>query len=295
MRILVTGASGLLGRRLIPALLAAGHTVVAVSRNPAEHAWPAGVETRAWDGASPLPPLDVEGAVNLAGEPILGKRWNAAQKRVLVASRVDVTRRLVAALPPYAVLVNASAVGHYGILTTAPCPESTPAANDFLAQLCAAWEAAARSHRGRSVQLRFGHLLDPAGGYLGSLLPILRAGLGGPIGNGRQPMPWLHIDDAVGAILWALSNSAASGAYNATGPERIDQGEFTRQTARHLHRPALLPVPGFALRLRFGAVAPVLVGGQDAPPSRLQREGYPFRHATLASALDDLLPVRRSR
>ncbi|MEK6986427.1 MAG: TIGR01777 family oxidoreductase [Candidatus Thermoplasmatota archaeon] len=291
MRILVTGASGLLGRRLLPALLAAGHSVVALSRTPLATAWPPGVTALTWTGA--LPEVGaVDGVVNLAGEPIIGRRWNEEQKRRLIASRVDGTRALVAGLGPQAsppILVNASAVGHYGILTTAPCPEETPAANDFLAQLCASWEAAARAYTGRSVQLRFGHLLDASGGYLGKLLPILRAGVGGPIGNGRQPMPWVHIDDAVGAILWALTTSTASGPYNVVAPERVNQGQFTRALGRHLHRPTFLPVPAFALRLRFGEVAPVLAGGQDAPPYRLLGEGYRFRHPELVAALPTLL------
>lgn len=193
MRVLVTGASGLVGRDLVAALAARGDSVVALSRDPPRHGWPAGVEAVRWDGRSPIPArLRADAAVNLAGERVIGRRWTAGQRERMRGSRIVVTRRLVgwanASSDPPAV-VSASAAGYYGFSAAGPCPEPRPAGAGFLADLAREWEVEARATRGRLVVLRLGHVLSPRGGYLGTLLPFARLRLAGPIAGGRQPMP----------------------------------------------------------------------------------------------------------
>jgi len=294
VRVLVVGASGLVGRRLLPALLADGHDVVALSRDPDAHGWPTGVTTAAWDGDSPprWPGGAVDAAVDLAGERALPPRWTAERREVLRASRVGVARRVVKALNKQrgaTVLVQAGATGYYGIRPDGPCPEDRGPGDGFLARLCADWEAAAGKHNGRTVVLRLGHVLDPAGGLLGGLLPLYRRGLGGVFGSGRQPWPWVHWFDVVGAVRHALGTEEMEGAYNVTAPQAIDQGRFHALLNLELGRARSVPYPAWALRLRFGEAAGVLTGGQDAPPDRLVAAGYDPRFPRLQAALYDLL------
>lgn len=299
VRILVTGASGLLGRRLVPILLKAGHAVVATSRDPEHLAFPRGVLPMSWDGQDMLQvPGKVDAIVHLMGEPIVGRRWSPQQKERLVASRVESSRRIaefIARRKPSerpSVLVSANAVGYYGIAPEGDCPEQREPGTDFLAGLCKDWQAAVEAAQTRVVVLRVGHVLSKQGGYLGTLLPLAKAGLAGPLGGGRQPMPWVHIDDVCGVILWALSAPGVRGAYNVTGPESLTQKQFVKALNRHTLIPNLVPVPGFALKLRFGEAAVPMLGGQDARPKRLVLEGYEFGHPTLAGALEDLLVPR---
>ncbi len=296
MRVLVVGASGLVGSRLVPALQEAGHSVVATSRDPSRHSWPEGVETVRWDGAGHLEvPGRVDAVVNLAGEPVAARRWNATRKARLAQSRVELTRHLAGwingrpARERPKVLVNAGAVGYYGLRPKGPISESSPAGTDFLATLCQAWEQAASTASTRVVGLRIGHVLDSKGGLLGNLLPYARLGLAGPIGSGRQAWPWVHHEDVTGIIEWALVSPHARGYYNATAPRPVANREFMRVLGRVLRRPAFLPVPVAALRLRFGELGGVLAGGQDARPARLLEEGYAFRHTGLEEALRGLL------
>lgn len=296
MRILVTGASGLLGRRLVPILLKAGHAVVATSRDPESLRFPPGVLPMAWDGKDMLQvPGRVDAIVHLMGEPIVGKRWTAQQKQELRDSRIVSTQRIadfVARRRPQdrpTVLVCANAVGTYGIRPEGVCTEQSPHGDDFLARLCADWEAAAMKAGTRTVVLRIGHVLSKDGGYLGTLLPLAKAGLAGPLGGGQQPMPWIHIDDVCGIILWALSAPGVKGVYNAVAPERIRQKDFVKALNRHTLVKNLVPVPAVALKARYGEAADPMLGGQDVKPVRLELEGYEYGHATLAGALQDLL------
>lgn len=293
MRVLVVGGSGLVGRRLLPALLVDGHDVLALSRDPDAHSWPDGVSTLRWDGeGQPWWPGTVEAAVNLAGERVLPRRWTDERREELRASRVHATNRLVKAMNKQrraTVLVNASATGYYGARPEGPCPEDRGPGDGWLAQLCADWEAAAGKHHGRTVLLRNGHILDPGGGLLGELLPLYRRGLGGVLGSGQQPWPWVHWFDAVGAVRWALANPRAEGPYNVAAPETVDQGRFHALLNLETGHARSIPYPAWALRLRFGEAASVLVGGQEAAPERLVSAGYGFRFPRLQGALYDLL------
>lgn len=302
MRILVTGASGLLGRRLVPILLKAGHAVVATSRDPESLRFPPGVLPMGWDGRDMLQvPGKVDAIVHLLGEPIVGKRWTPAQKELLRSSRIESTKRVAEfvarrrpAERPQCVVV-ANAVGYYGVRPEGACTEQSPPGDDFLAKLCADWEAAANAIETRHVVLRIGHVLSKDGGYLGTLLPLAKAGLGGPLGGGDQPMPWIHIDDVCGVILWALSAPGVKGTYNAVAPQRITQKEFVQALNRHTLVPSLVPVPAFAMKARFGEAADPMLGGQDVKPVRLEMEGYDFGHVTVAGALHDLLVPKPRR
>ena len=297
MRLAVTGASGLLGRTLVPFLTTGGHRVVTVSRHahgPDQIGWNPDrgeLDPSALDG--------IDAAVHLAGEPI-GVRWTAARKRRIRESRVRGTRLLaetLARLPrPPRVLVSASAVGIYGnrgdtILTEDTPPEEAPP--DFLVEVAREWEAATEPARAagiRVVQVRFGIVLSPAGGALGRMLPPFRLGLGGPLGSGRQWMSWIAIDDAVGAVHHALMSDGLAGPVNATAPEPVTGRVLARTLGRVLGRPAVLQAPAPALRLAFGEMAgSALLGSQRVLPVRLLASGYRFRYPSLEPALRFLL------
>jgi uncharacterized protein len=302
MRILVTGASGLIGRRLVPVLLKAGHAVVATSRDPESLRFPAGVLPLGWDTQEMLQvPGKVDAIIHLAGEPIVGSRWSPARKQAILDTRVQSTRRIaefVARRKPAErpqVLVCANAVGYYGIRPTGLCTEQREPGNDFLADICVQWERAANEAQARVVVLRIGHVLSKDGGYLGEVLPLAKLGLAGPLGGGKQPMPWIHIDDLCGVMLWALSAQGVRGAYNVVAPQRIRQKDFVKALNRHTPVPNLIPVPALVLKARFGEVAEPMLGGQDVQPLRLELEGYDFGHPTIEGALEDLLVPKPKR
>lgn len=293
MRILVVGGSGTVGKALLPQLVEQGHKVVATSRDPAAHDWPKEVRALEWRPTNPVPAAigQVDGIVNLAGEGVMSGRWTKKRKLQLVTSRVELTRQVaewagMQAKPP--VLVNANAVGYYGIAPQGPCPEERAPGSDFLASLCLAWQAAATSHKGRTVIFRIGHVLSTEGGYLGEMLPMLRRGLAGRLGNGRQPMPWIHVNDVAGAMEWALRAPKAQGVYNLAAPNHIDQATFARAALDAVGTRWAPPVPAFALRFRFGQAAAPILGGQDVDVDRLEGDGYKFRHNDVGEALADL-------
>ncbi len=276
-----------------------GGDVVATTRGAAraiEHA----SETVTWDGTSALPPAalrDVDAVFHLAGEPVVEGRWDTAKKDRILLSRVDSTRALVesfAAAPVKPrVLVCASAVGIYGsrgdeLLTE----ESAPGAG-FLAEVCRAWESEAAKARAlgiRVVSLRIGIVLSTRGGALAKMLPLFRLGLGGRLATGRQWMPWIHLDDIVGLLRFAAARDDVSGPVNAAAPEIVDNATFTRALGAALHRPALVAVPAFALRLALGEAASVVLASQQVVPATATAAGYRFAHPTLAGALASLLP-----
>jgi uncharacterized protein len=297
MDIAVTGASGLVGRALVPVLKANGHRVVAISRQPR------GPDQIRWDpDGGRLAAADLEGvdaAVHLAGEPI-GVRWTAARKRRIRESRVRGTRLLaetLARLPGRPrVLVSASGAGIYGNRADTIVTEDTPAADappDFLVEVAREWEAAtepAQAASIRVVNLRLGMVLSPDGGALARLLPLFRFGLGGALGSGSQWVSWIAIDDVVGAVQHALVTAGLAGPVNATAPEPVTNRVLAKTLGHLLGRPALLAAPAPALRLLFGEMADAaLLGSQRALPSRLLASGYQFRFSSLEPALRSLL------
>lgn len=288
MRIGVTGASGLLGTALMPALRGAGHEVMRIGRGPdADVRWnPAAgqIDAAACRG--------IDAFVHLAGANV-GQRWTPGHRREIRDSRVAGTTLIAqtaAALAPRPrVLVSASAVGIYGNAGDDLCDESTPPGHDYLAEVVQAWESSADAARAagiRTVHLRFGVILSRHGGALGKLLPVFRLGAGGRVGDGRQWMSWLSMADAVGVVGLALDSGTLSGAVNATAPSPVTNAEFTATLARVVHRPALFPVPALALNLVFGEMAQAtLLASQRVVPRRLLAAGYEFRYATLEPAL----------
>ena len=282
MRIVVTGATGAVGRRLVTALRARGDEVTVLARNPDRATELLGVPAVVWDPVTVPPPADAlagaDGVVHLAGEPV-AQRWNDQVKRRIHESREIGTRHLVTALAALpdgdrpSVLVSASASGYYGPCGDEIVTEQTPPGSDFLAIVCVHWEqeaAAAAQHGVRACLLRTGIVLDPRGGALAKLVPVFRLGAGGPVAGGRQYMPWIHADDLTSLYLRALDDAGWSGPVNASAPEPVTNAEFSRTLGRALHRPAVVPVPALALRRALDA-------------------RFAFAHPALEPALADLL------
>lgn len=303
MRVTITGATGLVGRRLVAALTERGDDVTVLTRNPdrARARLGGGVTAAAWDplaGPAPADALaDRDAVVHLAGEPV-AQRWTAAAKARIRASREQGTANLVAgiaALPEASrprTLVSASGVGYYGARGDEPVDERTPPGDDFLARVCVAWEreaAAAAEHGTRVVRLRTGVALDASGGALGKMLPPFRLGVGGPVAGGRQYLPWIHVDDLVAFYLTAIDDERWSGAYNATAPEPPTNADFSRALGRALRRPAVLPVPRLALKLLYGEMEIIVTTGQRAVPRRALDAGFRFAHPQLDEALRSAL------
>jgi uncharacterized protein (TIGR01777 family) len=299
MKVLLTGASGTIGSAVSGALLTRGDRVVGLTRNPerAKQDNP-GVIWHTWNPTTERPPEQafdgVDGVVNLVGEPI-NQRWTDDAKQRIRESRETATRNLVAAMLSAprtpSVLVSQSAVGYYGDRGDQVVDESTPAGSTFDAKVCVAWEAAAgeASQGGvRLVILRTGLLLAKDAGLLEELLLPFKLGVGGPVAGGRNYMPWISLADEVGLILWALDTETASGVYNACSPNPVTNREFSKSLGRALGRPAILPVPKLAVKLRLGAeLGEVATGGQRALPRRAQDEGYVFRYPRIDEAMKD--------
>jgi uncharacterized protein (TIGR01777 family) len=280
MRVAITGASGLIGTRLSGALRARGDEVVAVS-----------VRT---GPPSPATLAGCDAVVNLAGEPI-AQRWTKGARERIRASRVEGTRGLVQAIAAAdagpRVLVNASGVGYYGRHGDEEVTEATPPGDDFLAQVCVAWEreASAAADDVRVVCVRTGVVLAKSGGALAKMLPPFRLGAGGPVAGGRQYLSWIHIDDLVGIYFAAIDDESWSGPVNAAAPAPVTNAVFSKALGRALHRPAVLPVPALAIRALYGDMAEIVTEGQRAVPARALELGYTFRHPDLDEALADAL------
>lgn len=300
-RVLVTGASGFLGSRVSDALLARGDEVVGLSRSPdrARDANPT-VTWHAWNATAERPPEaaleGVDAVVNLIGEPI-DQRWTDEAKQRIRASRERATKNLVDALsasdPRPRALVSQSAVGYYGDRGDAIVDESTPAGTTFDAAVCVAWEEAARAAEEigmRVAIVRTGLPLDPKDGLLKQLLLPFRLGLGGPIAGGRQYMPWIHVDDWVRLFLWLTDGGDRAGTYNGTAPNPMTNAELSKTLGRVLGRPAVMPIPKLAMKLRFGnELGEIVAGGQRAIPRRALDAGFEFAHPELEPALRSLL------
>ncbi|MHB8798095.1 MAG: TIGR01777 family oxidoreductase [Thermoanaerobaculia bacterium] len=298
MRVVVTGGTGFLGRALVAALVGRGDEAVVVTRAPSRAELPPGARGTGWDGLATA----VDGAVavvNLAGETI-AQRWSPAAKARIVGSRAQAAERVGAALRaaknPPAVLVNASAVGFYGNRGDEELTEESLAGSGFLAETTLAWERAAREavpDGVRLVLLRTGFVLGEEGGGLSKMLIPFRFGLGGPLGSGRQWVPWIHRDDLVALLLAALDDARYEGPVNATAPAPVPMKELAAALGRVLRRPAFAPAPAFAIRAAMGEMAALVLDGQRALPAQALALGFRFRFPDLEPALRDLLAPDR--
>jgi uncharacterized protein (TIGR01777 family) len=292
MRILVTGASGLIGTALVPALREDGHEVTRLVRRA-----PTAADEARWDPANhvldPALVAETDAVIHLSGAGVGDRRWSEQYRRTLRDSRIESTRTVAAALAAAParprVLLAGSAVGWYGDTGDRVVEESAPAGTGFFAELCRDWEAATRAavEAGvRVVNLRTGLVCAPGGGLLGKLAPLFKAGLGGRLGSGRQYTPWISLRDVLGIIRFLLATEELHGPVNLTGPEPVTNAEFTRLLAATVHRPAVLPVPRVALRIAVGEFADEgVLAGQRAVPAVLLRHEYPFQDEDAAAAL----------
>lgn len=297
MRYLITGASGFIGSKLVGTLLSRGHSVNYLGRKrstsldsrAAFHCWNPGEK----------PPLNsvptVDAIVHLAGEPV-AQRWTREVKQRIYNSRVDATRKLVSAMGelPHkpAVLITASAVGYYGDRGDEVLTEDSAPGKDFLAQLCVDWEqeaTRAQEFGVRVVRVRIGIVLGRDGGALKQMLTPFRLGIGGRLGNGRQWMPWIHVDDVLRLFVFATENSSIEGPVNGSSPEPVTNAEFTRRLAQVLHRPAIFPVPKFALKLALGELANFMLASARVLPEAPTRSGFKFVYPELGTAFERIL------
>jgi hypothetical protein len=303
MKLVVAGGTGFIGARLCNQLDRQGHSLTILTRSVSAVDSPNNT-TILWQPGSPgtwdrnlEEAIDgADGVINLAGEPIAGKRWIAAQKRRLRSSRIDTTRTLVTAIGKAkkkpAFLINASAVGYYGPQGDEVITEESGRGGGFLAGLCSDWEEEAKraeSYGVRVIRLRTGIVLGKGGGALAKMVPPFKLFIGGPLGSGKQWMPWIHVEDEIGMIQFLMENSNAHGAVNACAPNPVTMKEFCRTLGSVLNRPCWAPVPAFALRLLLGEMAEMLLTGQRTVPAAAERLGYRFRHPELREALEKIL------
>lgn len=305
MRVIITGGTGLIGRALANSLAHDKHEVIVLSRNKNRTAGLAsGVKVVEWDaktaqGWGSL--VDGAGAiVNLAGESIAGEgfppsRWTPERKKRIRDSRISAGKAIVEAISAAknkpAVLIQSSAVGYYGVHGDEEITESSPAGSDFLAGVAKEWEASTAAVDGmgiRRVIVRTGIVLSTKGGVLPQLSLPFKLFAGGPIGSGKQQMPWIHIDDEVAAIRYLMDTPTATGAFNLSAPEPLNNAALGRVMGRVMGRPAFIPTPGFVFKIAFGELATLLLDGQRAVPKRLLESGFSFKYADAESALRDL-------
>jgi len=301
MRVLITGATGFIGRALVAELQRNGHRVVAWARSDARARSVLGagvdiVSTSAGQDALNAAVSDCDAAINLAGEPLLGKRWTEKRRAVLHASRVDVTHQLVAAMEAassrHRVLVSGSAVGFYGDRGDEVLNESSSPREDFLSRLCRDWEHAAEAASASAVRVvvvRTGVVLGRDGGALSQMLPPFKLGVGGPIGSGRQYFPWIHLRDLVRLFVAALEDDRYRGPVNGVAPQQTTSRTFAKALGRAVHRPAILPTPSLALRAIFGEAAVVLLASQRVDPAVARRLGFVWEFPSLDAALENII------
>ncbi|MDD5033191.1 MAG: TIGR01777 family oxidoreductase [Methylococcaceae bacterium] len=296
MKILMTGGTGSIGRVLCRQLQAGGHELTVLSRTPMKVGAICGKGITAISSLAELKPsVHFDAVVNLAGEVVIGPPWTEKRKKQLWDSRVGLTERLVdflrtAEVKP-AVLINASATGYYGDGGDSIIDEDTQGSGGFGHLLCDGWEKAAKEAESLGVRVclvRFGPVLMPHGGLLKSMQPVFKLGLGARLGDGRQWMPWIHYHDLLNMVELLLEKPELSGTFNGVSPQPVTNAEFTACLARHLHRPAFLFAPAFALKRVLGEMGRFLLEGQRALPKRLIEAGFEFRHASLDSALSEI-------
>ena len=296
MHIFITGGTGLIGSHLCPRLLES-HQLTVLSRTPDKATQLLGANIRAVDSVKNVDFNSVDCVINLAGEPIVNKRWSDKQKQRLLNSRIRLTEQIATAIqhcqtPPHT-FISGSAVGFYGRQGNTPISESFTDVNpEFSHQLCDAWEQAAlaaQSPQTRVCTLRTAIVLAKHAGALAKMLPPFKLGLGGPIGSAEQGMSWIHIDDMVELILFVLTTNELSGAINAAAPNPVSNREFSRQLGKALARPAIIPMPSFVLKLVMGEMADLLLYGQFVIPTKVLAQQFSFNYPTLPKALESLL------
>lgn len=301
VNIVVAGGTGFIGRPLVERLVKSAHTLVLLTRNPTrlQGTYPSTVQIAEWDGRTSgdwIHHLDgSDGVINLAGEPISARRWTSTQKKRIITSRLEATKAIVDAIAGSVkkpqVLINASGVGYYGEVKAGDVAESSPNGDDFFAEICRAWESAAMRAEQQGVRvvlLRSGIVLHKSGGVLQRFLLPFNLFVGGPLGPGTQWVSWIHREDAMHAILFALENRTLSGPANLAAPEPVTMRDFCRELGKAMGRPSWFRVPEFALRLALGEMVDVVIKGQRAVPKKLLDAGFVFRFPNLADAFSDL-------
>jgi len=305
MRVIITGGSGLIGTALTQRLLADQHEVIILSRSPEKYTFPAGVQGVKWDGktaGSWHTHINKDTAIihlasiNIAGYNFIPNRWTAKRKEVILQSRLEPGQAMVAAIKAAKqkpkLLIQASAAGYYGPRESEIVTESSPPGNDFLANVCVAWEATTAPVEDmgiRRIVTRTGLVLTMDGGPLPIIVLQYKLFAGGRLGDGRQWWPWIHLDDEVEAVTYLLENEAAEGVYNLTAPNPLTNDAFGKVVGQVLNRPHLIPVPAFALKLLLGEIATLVLDGQRAIPQRLQEAGFIFKYSEAKPALAYLL------
>lgn len=302
MKLVIAGGTGLIGSALSLQLLEKGHSLTILTRSPVSRPPTADIKYQSWSPSLPGTWEEtIDGAdavINLTGEPIAAKRWSEKQKEKIRSSRIETTRALVSAIAKAGqkprLLLNASAVGYYGPRGDESLTEEAGPGNDFLSRVSIAWEEEAkkaREHGLRVIRLRTGIVLAREGGALSKMIPPFKLFAGGPLGNGKQWLSWIHIEDEVRLILFLLEHPHAQGAVNATAPNPATMREFCKTLGRVLNRPSWAPVPAFVLRLMLGEMAEMLLTGQRVLPDAARKLGYSFRYPTLLEALQACKPL----
>jgi len=299
MNILITGGTGFIGTPLSRELRNSGHTVIVTTRRPSDSK-----EKLTWNPPD-LIPTDVisnlDAVINLAGEPIAPGRWTKKRKKLIMSSRINTTHALVQSMrisnPKPKVLISASAIGYYGAHGDEFVTEDTPPSSDFLAEVCKTWEkeaSKAEEFGVRVVLVRTGGVLESDGGALPQMMIPFRFFLGGPIGSGKQWFSWIHRDDVVGIIKYALENGTVSGPVNATAPAPVTNMDFSAALGKALNRPSWLSVPGFVVKLTLGELGSVLLTGQRVLPEKALKAGYKFKYTEVHQALRAIFAPKMS-
>ncbi len=301
MKVLITGATGFIGKRLARALSSDGHGLVILSRNPeqARSAFPFPVAAFGWRPEREIPQAEafigVDAVVHLAGEGIANRRWSASQKKKIHDSRILGTRHLIQMMKLLQdrpkTLVSASAVGYYGYHGDEELTEQSPSGTGFLAEVCRDWEKEAETallDGLRLVKVRIGVALGPEGGMLKRLLPLFKLGLGGPVGLGKQWISWIHADDLARLILFALKNTALKGAVNGVAPNPVTNAQFSKALGKALRRPAFFIAPPFGIKLAFGEMAELILGSQRVKPQAALASGFQFAYPAIEGALAEI-------
>lgn len=307
MKVVLTGATGFIGKYLVQALLKEGMTPIILSRNPsqARKVFGSSLQAHPWNPETELAPQTVlesaDAVIHLAGEGIANKRWNEKQKKKILNSRVLGTQNLVKSLNSLKgkkpkVLISASAIGFYGNRGADILNESSLPGNGFLSDVCEAWENEARKVDPsiRLVLPRIGIVLGREGGALQKLLPLFKLGGGGPVGSGNQYMSWIHVKDVAGMLVFALKNETIKGPMNAVAPNPVTNAEFTKALGKAVHRPAFMPAPAFALKLAMGELSVLVLHSQRVVPEVAQKAGYGFQFSQIQDALNDLAKKKSS-